>query len=166
MKLKYITILPAVIVMVIIFLFSSKQGENSNESSMAIAGRILTAYENVTNSHLSDETRLKVMKNINHVVRKGSHFGIYLVLSCTFAFHLLMLKKRGKMLLLIPILLSTVYASTDEFHQLFVPGRSGMITDVLIDTSGAVLGSLMFTAVVLLCSRLGKKHRKTVILPE
>jgi VanZ family protein len=32
------------------------------------------------------------------------------------------------------------YAAVDEFHQRFVPGRTGSIRDVCIDTTGAVLG--------------------------
>ncbi len=36
-----------------------------------------------------------------------------------------------------------LYACTDEFHQTFVPGRSGQFTDVLVDTSGAILASLL-----------------------
>jgi VanZ family protein len=38
------------------------------------------------------------------------------------------------------ILIVMLYASTDEFHQLFVPTRTSRATDVLIDTSGAILG--------------------------
>lgn len=29
-----------------------------------------------------------------------------------------------------------MYAANDEIHQLFIPGRSGQITDVLIDSAG------------------------------
>ena len=32
------------------------------------------------------------------------------------------------------------YATTDEFHQTFVPTREGCLRDVMIDSSGAVLG--------------------------
>lgn len=166
MKLKYITILPAIILMAVIFIFSSKQAESSNESSMEIAGGILTAYENITSNHISGEARVEVMDRINVVVRKGAHFSIYLMLACAFAFHLLMLKKKGLLLLFLPILLSAAYASTDEFHQLFVQGRSGSFIDVLIDTAGAAIGSLLFTTVVLLFVRLRKKHEKTVTLSE
>ncbi len=35
-----------------------------------------------------------------------------------------------------------VYAASDEFHQLFVPGRSGEVRDVLIDTTAGVLGTI------------------------
>jgi len=40
------------------------------------------------------------------------------------------------------ILIAMLYASTDEFHQAFVPTRTSRVTDVLIDTAGASLGLL------------------------
>ena len=36
------------------------------------------------------------------------------------------------------VILCAVLAALDEFHQLFVPGRDGKLSDVLIDTCGAV----------------------------
>nr|WP_051527067.1 VanZ family protein [[Eubacterium] cellulosolvens] len=40
-------------------------------------------------------------------------------------------------------LLGALYAASDEFHQLFVPGRSGQFTDVLIDSGGVIAGILL-----------------------
>ena len=34
------------------------------------------------------------------------------------------------------------YASTDEFHQTFVPTREGCVRDVMIDSCGAIAGLL------------------------
>ncbi|HWF18332.1 MAG TPA: VanZ family protein [Verrucomicrobiae bacterium] len=45
------------------------------------------------------------------------------------------------------------YATTDEFHQTFVPSREGCVRDVLIDSTGAVVG--MFA--LWLLGRLFKK---------
>ncbi len=39
--------------------------------------------------------------------------------------------------------LSVLYAATDEFHQAFVPGRHGRITDVLIDAAGVTLAAAL-----------------------
>ena len=36
-----------------------------------------------------------------------------------------------------------LYATSDEFHQLFVASRQARVLDVLIDTSGAALGLLL-----------------------
>ena len=37
------------------------------------------------------------------------------------------------------LLFCFLYACSDEFHQLFIPGRSGQFIDILIDTSGALI---------------------------
>jgi len=42
-----------------------------------------------------------------------------------------------------------LYAATDEFHQTFVPNRTGSVKDVAIDTTGALLG----LGIVRLCYR-------------
>jgi VanZ family protein len=34
----------------------------------------------------------------------------------------------------------SLYAATDELHQLFVPGRAGAVTDWAIDTAGVAIG--------------------------
>ena len=46
------------------------------------------------------------------------------------------------------ILGSFIYACSDEVHQLLVPGRSGQICDVLLDTIGACIGVLLFTFII------------------
>ena len=44
------------------------------------------------------------------------------------------------------LLLAALYTSTDEFHQKFVPGRTPLVTDVLLDTSGAAAGLVVLWA--------------------
>jgi VanZ family protein len=39
-----------------------------------------------------------------------------------------------------------LYASTDELHQKFVPSRTPMISDVFVDTSGAIIGMIVLWA--------------------
>jgi VanZ family protein len=40
------------------------------------------------------------------------------------------------------LLITTLYASSDEIHQLYVKNREGRFLDVVIDASGAALGLL------------------------
>ena len=46
------------------------------------------------------------------------------------------------------LLTAFLYACTDEFHQLFISGRAGRFTDVLIDTTGAFLGLFLVYLIV------------------
>lgn len=43
----------------------------------------------------------------------------------------------------IALFITALYASTDEFHQLFVPSREGCVRDVIIDTCGAAAGLML-----------------------
>jgi VanZ family protein len=40
--------------------------------------------------------------------------------------------------------LAIAYAATDELHQHFVPGRTGSVVDVLIDSVGVVVGIVLY----------------------
>ena len=64
------------------------------------------------------------------LVKKGSHFGAYFILAWLARFAL----GRWDWALL----LTAVYAVSDEYHQTFVPGRDGNLLDVLIDTLGGL----------------------------
>lgn len=44
------------------------------------------------------------------------------------------------------LLICVLYASSDEFHQLFISGRAGRIMDVFIDSSGAFTG-IIFSSI-------------------
>ena len=41
---------------------------------------------------------------------------------------------------------SVLFAASDEWHQTFVPGRDGNVRDVFIDTGGALLAALCWSA--------------------
>lgn len=45
--------------------------------------------------------------------------------------------------LLLAIVVASAYGVTDEFHQLFVPGRACDPVDWMVDTAGAALGALL-----------------------
>lgn len=91
------------------------------------------------------------------IIRKGAHFSIYFLfgfLWCAFFRSMGMPLSRS---LFLAVCLSFLYACTDEFHQRFVPGRSGEFRDVCLDTTGAFIGTLIFCALARLFTR---KHRR------
>ena len=54
---------------------------------------------------------------------------------------------------------SVAYAISDEVHQMFVPGRAGMISDVGIDALGALLGVTALAVMAALAVRQGHRGR-------
>ena len=53
--------------------------------------------------------------------------------------------------------LTSFYAISDEFHQLFVDGRSCEIRDWAIDTVGALVGALAFYIIYIIIKKVVKK---------
>jgi len=47
-------------------------------------------------------------------------------------------------LIFFTVVFGFVYGLSDEFHQSFVPGRSASTFDLLIDTIGSFIGSLIY----------------------
>ena len=85
-----------------------------------------------------------MLEHIHHIVRKTAHFGEYAVLGvlvwrvlhCDPAFAWFSARRR----LWLALLFCMFYASTDEFHQEFVPSRQAAVQDVLLDTCGSGFG--------------------------
>ena len=77
---------------------------------------------------------------VEFFLRKAAHFFSYFFIGF---FWVLGLRKRVNdewLVLLLAVLLSICYASFDELRQVFHPGRTGLMEDVLLDTAGALVG--------------------------
>lgn len=143
---RFIPYITTLSVMIVIFLFSSENAEESAESSSGFIQFIVDIFNNIFNTEHSVTTT----KSIEHFVRKTAHFCIYGLLGFN-AYWLFLwnCKNTPKHLILIfSVILSFIYACSDEIHQLFSPGRSGSFGDVLLDTTGAFCGALMLMAII------------------
>jgi VanZ family protein len=108
--------------------------------------------------HAANATLLQM----HHYIRKCAHFTEYFILS------LLVLRaiRAGRpgtrfAWALVVVAIVLCYASLDEFHQRFVPGRTAAVGDVLIDTSGGIAAQLIVALVIL----LGHVREKRTIEP-
>ena len=88
----------------------------------------------------------KASKILNLPLRKVMHASVYFVLSIVLIVYINYMFDMKKYILagLITIIICLTFASTDEYHQTFVEGRTGQVKDVLIDTSGAIAGTLLY----------------------
>jgi hypothetical protein len=140
-KKLYVYLTLTIFIMVVIFMFSSQNAEQSGEVSNAvlawIAEKIFAAPQAAT-SHLG-----------SFLIRKTAHFSIYLCLGISTALTVREWKPMRRPFLW-AWMIAVVYAATDEFHQYFVPGRSCEFRDVCIDGLGALAGvCIVWLAVIL-----------------
>ena len=94
---------------------------------------------------MSEIDRTKYAESIEFPVRKTAHATEYAILGILLTATLSSFEKRHYELW--GWLLGTGYAATDEIHQLFVPGRSGQVTDVMLDSAGCLLGCLLLCTI-------------------
>lgn len=140
----------------VIFGFSSMDSDDSNKASYKIMADLITKSLNftnkigATNSHPSRKEVIKAAKIINPIIRKLAHFLEYFILAVfilIFANYVAKWKNQHKFILVffISLTVCALYAISDEFHQIFVSGRTGQIVDSCIDTTGAFFGLLFYT---------------------
>lgn len=70
------------------------------------------------------------------IFRKLAHMTEYFVLTYFLIKALLGHRINKKQALIAAVLLAIIYAISDEYHQTFIKGRSGVAGDVLIDSVG------------------------------
>lgn len=128
MKIAYKYLL-IIIWMIVIFLLSN---EVSNTSS-GRSGAIVDILANSLHVSLPQEI-------LTFLTRKAAHIIAYFILG-VLAFNVVRTYGLStKCAILLSILFALTYAISDEIHQLFVPGRSGEVRDVLIDTCASAVG--------------------------
>lgn len=89
------------------------------------------------------------------IVRKLAHFTEYVGL-CFLASNAIY-QTCKRFIPLYSCALTSFYAISDEFHQIFVDGRSCEIRDWAIDTAGALVGALVFYIIYIIIKKAVKK---------
>lgn len=156
--------------MVLIFMFSAQPATESSQISGRVSYRLVNGIDRMFALGQSEEEIERTAKKIDFPVRKCAHMSEYAVLSLL---SLLLVFAYGKNMkeysmqasevcsgggkwgrkYLCAFLVTAGYAVTDEIHQVFVPGRAGRFTDVLIDSAGALAALLCAGIIIKLKNR-------------
>ena len=125
-----ISIILVILWMILIFIMSSFDANNSSNQSNFIVDIVVNIFK-IDNIEL-----------LSLIIRKLAHFTEYFILG------ILVINMFNKNNIsnkyLISIILCIIYACTDEIHQFFVPGRSCQVTDVIIDSMGSIMGVYLY----------------------
>ena len=120
---KVIKLLLIILWLLVIFIFSNQDGTTST----ALTNGVLEKYLFFIDSDM-----------FFIVIRKIAHITEYLILGILVFSFVNEFKIDRK--IIISLLICLIFSSLDEFHQLFIPGRTGKILDVFIDMIGVLLG--------------------------
>ena len=105
--------------MILIFMFSHQTGSESSGLSSQIVLWIQT-YLHIPISEF--------------IVRKAAHMSEYALLTLTLIYGFYKNHYPIQKIMIYSLIGTFLYACSDEMHQLFIGGRAGQFTDVLIDT--------------------------------
>jgi VanZ family protein len=118
-------------------IFSASTDTFSANRTSRIIGPLLRWFK----PDVSPET----IQAVQTVVRKGAHMAEYAVLALLL-WRAIDKPARDRVAIwngrhaAAAFAIATIYAATDEFHQMFVPSRGAQFGDVLLDSAGAALG--------------------------
>lgn len=130
MKKNKLSIIPVIIWALTIFIMSSFNAEESANQSNFIVNIIASIF-NINNISL-----------LSLIIRKLAHFTEYLILGVLVIN--MFTKNNVRKSYILSILLCIIYATSDEIHQIFTPGRACQIKDILIDSIGSITGIYLF----------------------
>lgn len=156
--LKPLSFVPALIIMYCIYSFSAQDGTTSSQLSYSVSHKVVTVVDRIFDFELTEEQIDRSIDKIHYYIRKTGHFTEYFILAVAVSLPLYVYGIRGIWLVLTALILCTGFACLDEYHQLYVSGRAGSLKDVLIDSSGALVG--------IVCTRIvGYIFRKSFFDP-
>jgi len=144
--LRCFSFLPSLLLLFLIFGFSAQDGDASGSLSYNLSLFVVKLFSPFLPTALSEDALYLRADAIHIFIRKAAHMTEYFLL--TLSLHLplkvyLQDKLSFSKRLIVAFFCSAFFAVTDEFHQTLVPGRSGNITDVCIDSIGSFLASLI-----------------------
>lgn len=143
---------------IIVFTLSNQDISESHKLSAKIIGAILEKKDKIDavihNYKVTKEINFSIeptaeitakrIYRLQLVTRKFAHYSLYaigsfLIYMATTA----IMKDKMKLRILITLLIGVIYAASDEFHQIFIRGRTPDVVDIGIDTLGVVTGILI-----------------------
>lgn len=158
---KWLAYLLVLVWMIVIFYMSAQPGEDSGEISGGVSHLFMQVWNAIFHLDWSEAKILEMAGLWDYPIRKLAHMTEFGILAMLIYWALGYTKKFlcGPYRRYVVAFLGTVfYAATDEFHQLFVPDRSGNLFDVFVDATGALL-ALGFICLLMRCGDILSKRR-------
>lgn len=124
-------------VMAVIFYLSAQEASESE----IVSGFFVKLFEALFKTSITDE-----------FIRTAAHFSEYVLLA--FLTANVFNARFSAVKFPLPVVCAWGYAWTDEIHQIFVDGRAFQFSDLAVDLSGTVLGTVAFIVILNVIKKL------------
>lgn len=144
---------------VFIIIQASLDGVSSTESSSHIVNFLKT----IINTFAHDAINESNIDAFSGIIRKlVGHFGLFLVSALLFSWWVYLMRIYIKFFeryigLIISLVFGLTLASLTELIQIYTPGRSGELRDILIDYSGYIIGTGIILLIIFIIYKVKEK---------
>ena len=156
--LKPLSFIPAILLMYMIFTFSSQEADVSSQVSYKVSTFIVKTADNILDLGLDEYQIPYYADRIHNATRKLAHMAEYFLLAIAVSFPLYVYGMHGLLLTFVAGAFCVAFAYGDEYHQSFVYGRASQTRDVVIDSVGILIG-------IIVVRIIGWTGRKTIFRP-
>lgn len=138
---------------------TSQTGESSNNTSVFITEGIINKTQSVINNNVNNNVNnsdsLAIIRNdsefiikLNKYIRKFAHGFEFLVLALLIFSALKSFNIKNRDCIIYTLFIVLLYAVIDEYRQLYIPGRTSSVRDVVIDFIGGIVGVIILQFII------------------
>lgn len=160
---RLLAFIPALLWYGVIWRFSA---QTATQSGGVSGGLLHTLLQLISPAYTEAVEEIQVVSVgiLSFFIRKAAHISLYFVLTALLLLALSQVADRTALRRGAALALCALLAGLDEYHQTFVPGRSGELRDVCIDTAGGGLFLLLWAMLVWLWRSSGSSRRPALLM--
>lgn len=134
---------------------TSQTGESSNNTSVSITKGIINKTQSVINNNVNNSDNSIITRNddefikkLNKYIRKFAHGFEFLVLALIVFSTLKSFNIKSRDCIIYTLFIVLLYAVIDEYRQLYIPGRTSSVRDIVIDFIGGIVGVIILQVII------------------
>ncbi len=148
---------------------TSQTGEASNNTSVFITEGIINKTQSVINNNVNNSDNSVIIKNddyfikkLNKYIRKFAHGFEFLVLALIVFSALKSFNIKNRECIIYTLFIVLLYAVIDEYRQLYIPGRTSSVRDIVIDFIGGIGGVIILQFIIGFKKIISKIHLRKI----
>ena len=151
-----------ILCMLAIFILSAQPATKSNTNSKMVLNQIVDTTMKLGGSDITEQQKTELVDKVNSVARELMHAAVYFVMAIFLQITILGIFRRKLLSMFITFTFCVAYGISDEIHQLFIPGRTFQLIDLVMDTGGASAAIVLVVLVYIIRKNLDVQQQRKI----